>query len=138
MINCKLAKWIFIRRTFSLFVTGRLFIYLKRFSDEYYLAQHLISITDCFVPVRVFGCTSPTFQEFVPMDTQLQFGSSRDHARLLLESVCKLRDIAERVVFRATSYASDMLQLGKELGYTDTIIHCLLKIRVSLDSSLFN
>ena len=66
------------------------------------------------------------------MDTQLQFGSSRDHARLLLESVCKLRDIAERVVFRATSYASDMLQLGKELGYTHTVIHCRLKMTANL------
>lgn len=59
---------------------------------------------------------SPILQDFVPMDTQLQFGNTRDHARLLLSSVCKLRDIAERVVVRATSYASDMLQLGKELG----------------------
>ena len=56
---CKLAKSVFTRRTFLLFVTGRLLIYLKRFSDEYYLALHHISITDCFVPVRVFGCTSP-------------------------------------------------------------------------------
>lgn len=51
------------------------------------------------------------------MDTQVQIGNSKDHIKLLYNSVSKLRDIAERMVQRSTSYASDMLQFGRELRY---------------------
>ena len=49
------------------------------------------------------------------MDTQIQFSNSREHIRVLYNSVQKLKDISERMVVRATSYASDMIHIGKEL-----------------------
>lgn len=49
------------------------------------------------------------------MDTQTQFGNSREHIRGLTSSVTKLRDVSERMVSRATAYALDMLSIGKEL-----------------------
>jgi len=51
------------------------------------------------------------------MDTQMQLGYSKDHIRVLYNSVSKLKDIAERMVMRATSYACDMVQFGQELRY---------------------
>lgn len=63
---------------------------------------------------EVFVCL---LQDLVPMDTQVQIGNSKDHIKLLYNSVSKLRDIAERMVQRSTSYASDMLQFGRELRY---------------------
>ena len=51
------------------------------------------------------------------MDTQTQFGHSRDHLlRVLMTSVGNLKDISERLVLRAVSYAQDMTQLGRELA----------------------
>ena len=57
------------------------------------------------------------------MDTQMQFGSARQHVKTLQNAVTRLRDIAERMAIRNTSYASDMLHFGKELRYlpNDTI-----------------
>lgn len=49
------------------------------------------------------------------MDTQTQLGNSKEHVRIVYNSVCKLKDIAERMVMRATNYACDMLQFGQEL-----------------------
>lgn len=57
-----------------------------------------------------------SFQDLVPMDTQFQFSNSRHHIDVLVTSVTKMRDIAERLVLRASEYATDMLTLGKELG----------------------
>lgn len=54
-------------------------------------------------------------QDLVPMDTQTQLGNSKEHVRIVYNSVCKLKDIAERMVTRATNYACDMLQFGQEL-----------------------
>ena len=51
------------------------------------------------------------------MDTQLQFGNSREHIDLVKSCVSKIRDVAERQVIRSTAYAADMLQLGRELGW---------------------
>ena len=50
------------------------------------------------------------------LDVQQQFGNSKDFVRKLTENVFKLREIAERMVLRTMNYASDMLELGKELG----------------------
>ena len=63
------------------------------------------------------------FQDLVPLDTQVQFSNSRQHINILTNAVCKLRDIAERMVLRATSYAADMLQIGKELRYVMRLTH---------------
>ena len=51
------------------------------------------------------------------MDTQLQFGNSRQHMNVLITSVGKMKDIAERLVNRTAEYAEDMLTLGRELAY---------------------
>ena len=55
-------------------------------------------------------------QDLVSLDVQQQFGNSKDFIRKLTENVHKLREIAERMVLRTTTYASDMLELGRELG----------------------
>ena len=52
------------------------------------------------------------------MDTQLQFSNSREQIKSLTNFVLKLKEITERMVLRCTGYASDMLQFGKELGYS--------------------
>ena len=49
------------------------------------------------------------------MDTQTQISNSKEHIKMLYNSISKLKDITERMVLRSTSYASDMLQFGKEL-----------------------
>ncbi|XP_052267005.1 sorting nexin-8-like [Dreissena polymorpha] len=55
-------------------------------------------------------------KDLVPMDTQTQLSNSKEHIKMLFNSLSKLKDICERMVLRATSYASDMLQFGKELS----------------------
>ncbi|XP_069125386.1 sorting nexin-8-like [Argopecten irradians] len=71
-------------------------------------------------------------KDLVPMDTQVQLGNSKEHIRILSSSVSKLKDIAERMVMRATSYACDMLQFGQELSAliqiasTDRFLMCVL------------
>ena len=49
------------------------------------------------------------------MDTQTQIGNSKEHIRVLYNSIKKLKEISERMVLRSTGYASDMLQFGREL-----------------------
>lgn len=56
-----------------------------------------------------------SFQDLVPLDTQLQFGNSREHMKLLTTCVGLIKDVAERMVSRQTQYASDMLLVGKQL-----------------------
>ena len=51
------------------------------------------------------------------MDTQTQIANSKDHINMLHKSMSKMKDITERMVFRSTSYASDMVQFGRELRY---------------------
>ncbi|XP_074647619.1 sorting nexin-8-like [Tubulanus polymorphus] len=55
-------------------------------------------------------------KDLVPMDTQLQFSSAREHLRILTQTVTHLRDIADRMVTRSCNAASDMLLMGKELN----------------------
>ena len=55
------------------------------------------------------------FQDLVPMDTQTQISNSKEHIRVLYNSIKKFKDISERMVMRATGYAGDMLQFGREL-----------------------
>lgn len=57
------------------------------------------------------------FQDLVPMDTQSQLANSKEHIKVLYNSVTKLKDITERMVIRSTAYANDMLQFGRELKY---------------------
>ena len=49
------------------------------------------------------------------MDTQTQISNSKEHIRVLYNSIKKFKDISERMVMRATGYAGDMLQFGREL-----------------------
>ncbi|XP_060594865.1 sorting nexin-8-like [Ruditapes philippinarum] len=55
-------------------------------------------------------------KDLVPMDTQTQISNSKEHIKMLYNSLSKLKDITERMVLRATGYASDMLQFGRELS----------------------
>lgn len=54
-------------------------------------------------------------KDLVPMDTQSQLANSKEHIKVLYNSVTKLKDITERMVIRSTAYANDMLQFGREL-----------------------
>ena len=49
------------------------------------------------------------------MDTQTQISNSKEHIRVLYNSVKKLKEISERMVLRSTGCAGDMLQFGREL-----------------------
>ena len=50
------------------------------------------------------------------LDVQQQFGNSKEHLRKLTDNVTRMREISERMTLRMTGYASDMLELGKQLG----------------------
>ncbi|GAB1607628.1 sorting nexin-8-like [Argonauta hians] len=64
-------------------------------------------------------------KDLVPRDTQSQLATSKEHIRTLYNSVTKLKDISERLVIQSTSYATDMLQFGKELRTLGTDTTCL-------------
>ncbi|KAK7112126.1 sorting nexin-8-like isoform X2 [Littorina saxatilis] len=55
-------------------------------------------------------------KDLVPMDTQTQLGNSREHIRMLTETVSRMKDIAERMVIRSTGFATDMLMFGRQLS----------------------
>ncbi|CAH1794267.1 unnamed protein product, partial [Owenia fusiformis] len=55
-------------------------------------------------------------KDMVPVDTQLQFGNSKQHLRILFDSITKLKEVAERMVLYTQGFASDMLKFGKELS----------------------
>ncbi|KAL5019326.1 hypothetical protein ScPMuIL_005048 [Solemya velum] len=57
-----------------------------------------------------------TAKDLVPMDTVSQMKNSREHINILYASVTRMKEVAEKMVLRATGYASDMLQFGRELG----------------------
>lgn len=50
------------------------------------------------------------------MDTQQQLANSKEHIRNVYESVSKLKEIAERMVCRSTTFATDMLVMGRQFG----------------------
>lgn len=51
------------------------------------------------------------------MDTQAQIQNSKEHMRMLYGGISKMKEITEKMVLRATSYACDMLAFGQELRY---------------------
>ena len=51
------------------------------------------------------------------MDTQVQYSSSRAHIGSLIQSVTRLRDIADRMVRRSVSLSADMASIASELRY---------------------
>ncbi|XP_059174908.1 sorting nexin-8-like [Physella acuta] len=55
-------------------------------------------------------------KDLVPLDTQQQLGTSKEHIRVVYESICKLKEIAEGMVIRSTTFATDMLQFGRQLS----------------------
>lgn len=55
------------------------------------------------------------FQELVSMDTQAQYTNSRTHIGTLIQSVTRLRDIAERMVNRSLELSVDMASISSEL-----------------------
>lgn len=50
------------------------------------------------------------------MDTVTQMKNSKEHIDTLHGAVSRMKDIAEKMVLRSTSYAGDMMQFGRELG----------------------
>ncbi|XP_077979974.1 sorting nexin-8-like [Glandiceps talaboti] len=54
-------------------------------------------------------------KELVPMDTQLQFGNSKEQIRCMSVSFTKIKDMAERMARRSAEEATDMLLMCKEL-----------------------
>jgi hypothetical protein len=57
----------------------------------------------------------PFLQEFVPLDTQMQFGNSKEHIRILTDATLRIRNVAERIAERDTEYALDMMVLNKAM-----------------------
>ncbi|BFZ02833.1 hypothetical protein BsWGS_05872 [Bradybaena similaris] len=55
-------------------------------------------------------------KDLVPMDTQVQLANSKEHIRIVSECVSKLKDVAERMVGRSATFATDMLQMGRQFG----------------------
>ncbi|KAH9491365.1 sorting nexin [Bulinus truncatus] len=55
-------------------------------------------------------------KDLVPMDTQQQLAVSKDHIKLIYDNVSKFKDIGESLVCRSTTYATEMLQLGRQLS----------------------
>ncbi|XP_012939843.1 sorting nexin-8, partial [Aplysia californica] len=55
-------------------------------------------------------------KDLVPMDTQQQLSNSKEHIKILYENVSRMKEIAERMVIRSTTYATDMLQLGRQFS----------------------
>ena len=49
------------------------------------------------------------------MDTQVQYSNSRAHIGSLIQSVSRLRDIAEKMVTRSLDMSVDMAIVSKEL-----------------------
>jgi hypothetical protein len=49
------------------------------------------------------------------MDTQTQLANSKQHIRMLTDTVTKMKDIAENMVSRSTGFATDMLLFGRQL-----------------------
>ncbi|KAK3580705.1 hypothetical protein CHS0354_005709 [Potamilus streckersoni] len=76
------------------------------------LREHFRGIPDEFMSSNL----ASKAKDLVPLDTQTQLANSKEHIRLLYNSICKLKDIAERMVIRSTNYASDMIQIGRELS----------------------
>ena len=54
-------------------------------------------------------------QELVPMDTQVQYSSSRTFVASLIQSVSRLKEISERLVKRSLELSVDMKQIAGEL-----------------------
>ncbi|KAK2150840.1 hypothetical protein LSH36_386g02005, partial [Paralvinella palmiformis] len=88
------------------------FLTFKGTDMQHKMKEHFRGTPDEFMSCEF----SLKAKELVPVDTQLQFSNSRAHINTLINSVSKMKDIAERLVLRATGYASDMLQLGKQLS----------------------
>jgi len=56
-------------------------------------------------------------QDLIGDNAAKEFARSREHIRVLVDVVTRIRDIADRRVFAANVYATDMHQLSKELRY---------------------
>ena len=60
---------------------------------------------------------SHCLQDLIGENAAAEFARSREHIRVLVDILTRLRDIAERLVSAASVYAADMQQLSKELRY---------------------
>lgn len=54
-------------------------------------------------------------QDLIGDSAATEFARSRDHVRVLVDVLTRVRDIAERLVSAANVYATDMHQLSREL-----------------------
>ncbi|KAL8593278.1 hypothetical protein ACOMHN_009931 [Nucella lapillus] len=55
-------------------------------------------------------------KDLVPLDTQAQLANSKEHIRMLTDTVTRMKDIAEHLVIRSTGQATDMVHFGRQLS----------------------
>ncbi|XP_076443374.1 sorting nexin-8-like [Babylonia areolata] len=55
-------------------------------------------------------------KELVPLDTQTQLANSKEHVRMLTDTVSRMKEIAEHMVIRSTGFATDMVIFGRQLS----------------------
>ncbi|CAL1529392.1 unnamed protein product [Lymnaea stagnalis] len=79
--------------------------------------QHKIKEQFRGIPDEFMTCDMASrAKDLVPMDTQQQLATSKEHIKLVYETVTRLKDIAEGMVMRSTLFATDMLHLGRQLS----------------------
>ncbi|CAD5112833.1 DgyrCDS2044 [Dimorphilus gyrociliatus] len=81
------------------------------------MKEHFKGLPDEFMTDK----NATLVRNLVTEDANLQFMSSREFARQLEIACCRLKEIAERQVYRSSSYARDMFQMNKELTAIGTI-----------------
>lgn len=75
------------------------------------MKEHFKGLPDEFMTNK----NASLIKSSVTEDANLQFMSSKEFARQLEIACCRLKEIAERQVYRSSSYARDMFQINKEL-----------------------
>ncbi|XP_067671895.1 sorting nexin-8-like [Haliotis asinina] len=90
----------------------KFFLTFNGTDTQHKIKEHFRGIPDEFMTSNL----ASKAKDLVPMDTQVQLSNSKEHIRLLFNSVSKMKDIGERMVQRSAEFASDMLQFGRELS----------------------
>ncbi|XP_041364313.1 sorting nexin-8-like [Gigantopelta aegis] len=90
----------------------KFFLSFNGSDTQYKIKEHFRGVPDEFMTSNL----ASKAKDLVPMDTQTQLSNSKEHIRVLYNSVLKMKDIAERMVQRAVGFASDMAQFGRELS----------------------
>src|SRR5260221_687180 len=56
-------------------------------------------------------------QELIPVDVHVQFAKSREHVKMLIDVIARIRDSMEKLALVASNYASEAQTLSRELRY---------------------